>query len=91
MNVVDHFKRFDEKLDKILDKIGSIDVTLGKQQVSLDEHIRRTELLEKAVEPMEHKWLITEGILKFSLKIGAGIVALVGIAEGIATVMEYLG
>lgn len=40
----------DKKLDKISDDIGEIKVTIAKQQVQLDDHIRRTELLEGTVK-----------------------------------------
>jgi NurA-like 5'-3' nuclease len=44
--------RIEDKIDRISDKISSIDVTLVSQHESLKEHMRRTELLEKAVEPI---------------------------------------
>lgn len=46
----DRWKRIDEKLDVIVEKIHTIDVTLVRNTSSLEEHIRRTELLEKAVD-----------------------------------------
>jgi hypothetical protein len=49
------------KLDKLDERIDSIDITLAKQHVSLDEHIRRTELNEKALELMAEE---TNGRLK---------------------------
>lgn len=42
--------RLDEKLDRVAERINSIDVTLGQQHVSLQEHMRRTALLEEQVE-----------------------------------------
>lgn len=37
--------------DEVLHRLGSIDTTLAKQHESLKDHIRRTEILEKAVSP----------------------------------------
>lgn len=54
----------DQKLDKIVEDIGEIKVTLGKQQVSLDEHIRRTNLIEEDLKPVKkHVWMVN-GALK---------------------------
>ncbi len=41
-----------EKLDKMDSRIDNIDITLARQSVSLEEHIRRTEINEKAIEIM---------------------------------------
>jgi len=40
----------DDKIDKILETLTEIKVTLGKQHVSLNEHMRRTNLLETSVD-----------------------------------------
>jgi len=39
------------KTDKIIDRLNSIDRTLAAQHVSLKDHMRRTEILEKAISP----------------------------------------
>lgn len=44
-----------EKLEKLDERIDNIDITLAKQHVSLDEHIRRTEQNEKALEIMANE------------------------------------
>lgn len=44
--------RLESKVDKIGDQIGSINVTLAEQHVTLKDHIRRTELLEQALVPV---------------------------------------
>lgn len=36
-------------LEKLDSRIDNIDITIAKQQVTLDEHVRRTNLLEKKV------------------------------------------
>lgn len=42
--------RFEEKLDKIVDKIADIDKTLAAQHESLKLHIKRSDLLEEHLE-----------------------------------------
>ncbi len=44
--------RLEDKVDHISDKISSIDSTLAAQHVSLQEHMRRTSLLEGEVKPL---------------------------------------
>ena len=39
-----------DKLDKIIDDIGEIKVTHAKNTAHLEEHMRRTDLLETRVE-----------------------------------------
>jgi len=38
-----------DKLDKLDERLDSIDITLAKQNVSLEHHIKRTEINEKAL------------------------------------------
>ncbi len=42
----------DTEFAKLHDKLSSIDSTLAAQHIILQEHIRRTELLEKQMEPI---------------------------------------
>lgn len=42
-----------EKLDTISSDMSEMKVTLAKQEVSLQEHIRRTNLLEGKLQPIE--------------------------------------
>lgn len=72
--------RVDKKMDKILDKISNIDVTLAKQQISLDEHIRRTAIAEQHIEairedikPMQKHINMVQGGLKVLAALGAVI------------------
>lgn len=72
-------RRVEDKLDKVADDISQINITLAKQEVSLATHIKRTELLEAKIEPIEKHVLMFNGVLKF-----IGVVALfVGIIEGL--------
>jgi hypothetical protein len=54
--------RVETKIDGVVDRIGSIDNTLIKQSVILDEHIKRTEQLEGRVLPIETYIIKLHGI-----------------------------
>lgn len=57
-------RRLEDKLDKITEKIASIDVTLAKVQVNVDEHVRRSTNLEDRVVPLETQLAMLNGALK---------------------------
>ena len=83
----DQITRIENKVDSIVERIGSIDVTIGKQEVSLSEHIRRTEILETRIEPIEKNMNYIHGVLKL-----IGLIAtVVCVAEGIVSILKYLG
>lgn len=69
-----------DALDRILDKLeqsdarlNSIDVTLGKQHVSLEEHIRRTALLETEIKGIKHHVSMVQGVSKFIGILGTAV------------------
>lgn len=79
--------RIENKVDKISDKIGSIDSTLAAQHESLKDHIRRTELLEADVAPIKKHVAMVSGALKL-----VGLVGIIAtIAEGTVEVLKYFG
>lgn len=61
--------RIEDKIDKISDKIHSIDVTLAAQHESLKIHIKRTDLLEKKADKLEMVVSRTDGALKLVVAI----------------------
>lgn len=73
----------EDKLDKLSEKITSIDVTLAKQSVILEEHVKRTNLLEAKIEPIEKHVAMVHGVLKFMGIIGV----FVGLIEGLLKIM----
>lgn len=75
--------RVNDKLDKLFSKISDIDVTLASQHESLLNHMRRTELLEEKVEPLEKNMLMMSGALKL------GSAALICIS-GLAAICEII-
>lgn len=82
----DRLTRIEDKIDHVVDKIGNIDVTLAKQHEQLEYHIKRTDLLEKSVKPIETHVTMIHGVLK-----AIGILAIgAGIAQAAVAVLEYL-
>lgn len=65
----DKLDRIENKIDKIVDRIGSIDVTVAKQQVSLDEHIARTNILEDEIRPIKKHVDIVNFLGKIALAV----------------------
>lgn len=78
--------RLEGKIDKILDRLGSIDTTLAVNTESLAEHMRRTEALEKVITPLERGYTMAVGIIKFF----GFLAVLAGIIEGIMSLLSYL-
>jgi hypothetical protein len=60
-------ERIEEKLDEISDRLAVIDVTLAKQHVVLDEHVRRTNLLEQQLAPIKSDIDGAKSIIKFMM------------------------
>jgi hypothetical protein len=48
--VQDQLNKIESKVDKVVDSINEINITLAKQHVTLQEHMKRSEANEKAVE-----------------------------------------
>lgn len=65
MSDCERFDKLDTKLDNIDNKLNSMDVTIAKQQVSLDNHILRTNLLEDRFHPIEEYKNQLQGVVKF--------------------------
>ncbi len=61
----DDLKRFEFKLDKIDQRINNVDVTLAAQHEVLKEHVRRTNLLEEQIKPIEKHVSMVNGAIKF--------------------------
>lgn len=71
--------RIEQKIDKIAETLGNQAVTLGRLTVSVEDHVRRTNLLEDDIKPIKrHVWMI-EGALK--------LLGIFGILAGIAEVV----
>lgn len=70
-------QRIEDKIDKIQEDIGEINKTLVAQHGSLAEHIRRTNLLEKKVDPMYN---VFRG--------GVALIGLITVAAAIAEIVK---
>lgn len=82
----DQLDRMEGKLDKHGDAIADINVTLGKQHVVLDEHMRRTDALEKIIEPIRVRHERMNGVLKL---LGL-IAAMGGVVEGSILAIDFV-
>lgn len=58
-------ERLEDKLDKMIDSVASIDKTLAGQAIQLTEHVRRTNLLEGQVEVLKGLASKVRGVLMF--------------------------
>lgn len=47
---MDNYERLEQKLDKVVEDISKINITLVAQHHSLKDHMRRSEANEKAIE-----------------------------------------
>jgi hypothetical protein len=75
----------DQKLDKIVDTLGQQAVTLERLTVTVEDHVRRTNIIEEDIKPIKKHVSMVEGALKF---IGfLGIIA--GIAEALALWIKH--
>lgn len=73
--------RLEDKLDRISDQISEINVTLAKQHVSLQEHIKRTDILEGQVAPLAEQHVKSLGRLELLGWIGGSLAATAALAE----------
>lgn len=73
----------ENKLDYIVEKIGSIDKTLEFQAIQLKEHIKRTNILEERITPIEDH-------VKFIRKLMSAITWLATIMVPVLALISYL-
>jgi uncharacterized coiled-coil protein SlyX len=76
----DRFNRLEEKIDKIDDKLAKTNEILAAQHVSLEMHMKRTDLLEQKLEPVERHVAAVHTILKF-----------IGLISVFATILDVIG
>jgi len=75
----------DTKLDKIVETLGQQAITLERLTVTVEDHVRRTNILEADVAPIKkHVWMVN-GALKFIGLLGI----LAAIAEGLAAWLKH--
>jgi hypothetical protein len=74
-------ERMEKKIDTILEKVHNIDLTLTSQHASLVHHIKRTDLLEAKVEPLEKHVTIVNGIFKAAIAASAIAASVLGVLK----------
>jgi len=79
--ILDEVKSIRVKADESDNRLNSIDVTLAKQNISLDNHIKRTELLEHRMEPVEKHVLMINGFFKILGIVGTIVAIAVSIFQ----------
>lgn len=91
--ILDEVKSIRIKVDKSDERLDLIDVTLVKQNATLEEHVRRSELMEERaekieleIEPLKKRAAQMDGVLKFLGITGTVIAIVVGLIEFIKTV-----
>ena len=76
--------KIENKVDKLDTRLDRVDITLAKQEEQLAEHIRRTNLLEEQMKPVEDHVKHMSGALKLF-----GVISIV--SGGILAVLKLLG
>lgn len=76
-------KRFEEKLDKIVDVQIKQEVNLAKLTESVEHHIKRTDLLEKQFEPVQEHISDLKSVIK--------ILKIMGLIASIIEGFHYIG
>ncbi len=71
-------ERIEAKVDDISEKLCETNVILGAQHESLKLHMKRSDLLEEAMKPLQRHVAMVDGALRL-LGILATIVAIVGV------------
>lgn len=70
-----------DKIDYIVEQIGGINKTLEFQSKQLETHIKRTELIEERIIPIEDHVKFIQGLVKLSLYLASLSGAIVGILK----------
>ena len=87
--------RMVSQFDTVNTHLGKVDVTLERQEVNLQNHMKRSDALEKnqdaflnALKPIQkHVWAVTLTI-KIFLSILAAIGATIAAVEGVSKIVE---
>ncbi len=72
-------ERLLNKIEKIDERLSSIDTSLIRNTLSLEEHVRRTNALENELKPVKKHVLMVEAVFKIIGIIAVGL----GILESI--------
>jgi len=83
MNNDEFMQMLSDKLDRLDDRLDIMSNTSVLQAASLDEHIRRTELIENELKPIKSHIALVGAIAKIVSILGA----LIGLALGIKSLI----
>ena len=73
------------KLDRILENVAEINTTLKFQAKQLEEHIKRTNILEERVKPIEEHVVFIQKLIKLAT-------AIIPLSGGLITgILKLLG
>ena len=72
-------ERIELKIDDSNEHLAKIDVTLAAQHVSLKEHMRRTALIEKELQPIKKHVNMVQGALR-----------LIGVTAAVCAILEFI-
>jgi len=72
-------KRIENKIEAVQANLTELNITVAKQEVTLTDHVRRTEILENEIKPLKKERYRTEGAVKL-----IGLCALLlGVVRGV--------
>ena len=75
--IIEKIDKIDDKIDKLHERIDSVDKTLIQQHEQLTYHIKRTDILESRVAPVEKYATMLSGAMKFAAALAAIVGALI--------------
>lgn len=64
MNDNRRLERIEAKIDDLADEQAKMNVILGQQHISLKEHMKRSDILERQFQPVKKHVAMVEGALK---------------------------
>lgn len=84
------FDRLEGKVDRVLDRVGSIDVTIAAQHEVLKEHVRRSLALEQIVLAIKGERDSARAIRSAIYKFVGGVTAAIALLAGVSEIVSYL-
>lgn len=86
MTTKQQLDRIEHKVDGVADRTGAVEAVLIKHGIILDEHIKRTELLEEHIAPVQAALSEFKGVVRM-IKV---LAVMAGAAESVIAVLKYL-
>jgi predicted nuclease with TOPRIM domain len=79
-----------DKLERLVEEVNQLNIITARQEVHLEEHMKRSDLLEKEVHLLEERIVPLEDHIKFSTKLLKLISFGVGLTSVIVSVAELI-